>query len=37
MEKNTGKVREKSGNYVSLEKWEPCRAKENTFEKPVCA
>ena len=22
--KNTGKVREKSGNFVSLEKWEPC-------------
>ena len=21
--KNTGKVREKSGNFVSLEKWEP--------------
>ena len=25
MEKNTGKVREKSGNFVSPEKWEPCR------------
>ena len=24
MEKNTGKVREKSGNFVSPEKWEPC-------------
>ena len=24
MAKNTGKVREKSGNFVSLEKWEPC-------------
>ena len=23
MEKNTGKVREKSGNFVSPEKWEP--------------
>ena len=23
MEKNTGKVREKSGNFVSTEKWEP--------------
>ena len=23
-EKNTGKVREKSGNFVSPEKWEPC-------------
>ena len=23
--KNTGKVREKSGNFVSLEKWEPCK------------
>ena len=22
--KNTGKVREKSGNFVSPEKWEPC-------------
>ena len=25
MEKNTGKVREKSGNFVSPEKWEPCK------------
>ena len=25
LEKNTGKVREKSGNFVSLEKWEPCK------------
>ena len=25
MEKNTGKVREKSGNFGSPEKWEPCR------------
>ena len=24
MEKNTGKVREKSGIFVSPEKWEPC-------------
>ena len=24
MAKNTGKVKEKSGNFVSLEKWEPC-------------
>ena len=24
MAKNTGKVREKSGNFVSMEKWEPC-------------
>ena len=24
MEKNTRKVREKSGNFVSPEKWEPC-------------
>ena len=24
MVKNTGKVREKSGNFVSPEKWEPC-------------
>ena len=24
MEKNTGKVREKSGNFVIPEKWEPC-------------
>ena len=24
MTKNTGKVREKSGNFVSPEKWEPC-------------
>ena len=24
MEKDTGKVREKSGNFVSPEKWEPC-------------
>ena len=23
-EKNTGKVREKSENFVSVEKWEPC-------------
>ena len=23
MAKSTGKVREKSGNFVSLEKWEP--------------
>ena len=26
--KNTGKVREKSGNFVSPEKWEPCRSEE---------
>ena len=25
MAKNTGKVREKSGNFVSPEKWEPCK------------
>ena len=25
MAKNTKKVREKSGNFVSPEKWEPCR------------
>ena len=25
MEKNTGKVREKSGNFVIPEKWEPCQ------------
>ena len=24
MEKDTGKVREKSGNFVIPEKWEPC-------------
>ena len=24
MEINTGKVREKSGNFVNPEKWEPC-------------
>ena len=24
MARNTGKVREKSGNFVSPEKWEPC-------------
>ena len=24
MAKSTGKVREKSGNFVSPEKWEPC-------------
>ena len=24
MRKNTGKVSEKSGNFVSPEKWEPC-------------
>ena len=24
MAKNTGKVRDKSGNIVNLEKWEPC-------------
>ena len=24
LENNTGKVREKSGNFVSPEKWEPC-------------
>ena len=28
MAKNTGKVREKSGNFVSPEKWEPCVTKE---------
>ena len=27
MAKNTGKVREKSGNFVSLKKWEPCSQK----------
>ena len=26
MAKNTGKVREKSGNFVSPEKWEPWRS-----------
>ena len=26
MAKSTGKVREKSGNFVSPEKWEPCRS-----------
>ena len=31
MEKNTGKVREKSGNFVSPEKWEPCQ--DMTLEK----
>ena len=25
MAKDTGKVREKSGNFVSPEKWEPCQ------------
>ena len=25
MAKNTGKVREKLGNFVSREKWEPCK------------
>ena len=28
MGKNTGKVREKSGNFVSPEKWEPCANEE---------
>ena len=28
--KNTGKVREKSGNFVSPEKWEPCHCKPET-------
>ena len=30
--KNTGKVREKSGNFISLEKWEPCFKSENINE-----
>ena len=30
MAKSTGKVREKSGNFVSPEKWEPCN-KGNSF------
>ena len=29
MEKDTGKVREKSGNFVIPEKWEPCNSIEN--------
>ena len=29
MAKNTGKVREKSGNFVSPEKWEPCQNRIN--------
>ena len=33
MEKNTGKVREKSGNFVSPEKWEPwSKRKVGTFK-----
>ena len=28
MAKNTGKVRKKSGNFVSLEKWEPCHKRD---------
>ena len=31
MEKNTGKVREKSGNFVSPEKWEPCSVLDTLF------
>ena len=36
MEKDTGKVREKSGNFVSPEKWEPWRSdcgQNNCYEK----
>ena len=46
MENNTGKVIEKSGNFVSPEKWEPCSIgrqllgtqmqKKITFEDPLC-
>ena len=35
MEKNTGKVREKSGNFVSPEKWEPCICYGKISEKNV--
>ena len=31
MEKNTGKVREKSGNFVIPEKWEPCITVDITY------
>ena len=31
MAKNTGKVREKSGNFVSPEKWEPCEYKHQIW------
>ena len=42
MEKNTGKVREKSGNFVIPEKWEPCntvgkRAVGHLTEMPSCS
>ena len=30
MEKDTGKVGEKSGNFVSPEKWEPCYNEDYT-------
>ena len=30
--KNTGKVREKSGNFVSPEKWEPCLKRKIGFQ-----
>ena len=39
MAKNTGEVREKSGNIVSLEKWEPCERLQmwkRNFEKIAC-
>ena len=38
MEKNTGKVREKSGNFVILEKWEPCQCYPylNVARIPMC-
>ena len=35
MVKNTGKVREKSGNFVSPEKWEPCLLEPLTCERPI--
>ena len=41
MAKNTGKVREKSGNFVSPEKWEPCNypafaGNQNTNQLYLC-
>ena len=40
MAKNTGKVREKSGNFVSPEKWEPCfsqrRVQKSFYHPTVC-
>ena len=33
MEKDTGKVGEKSGNFVSPEKWEPCSETESVSSK----